>query len=134
MNGYNLFLFCAGGGAGGYSDFFTNCYAYCGCNFYSQGCASGCCGDVVANGGVGMQGMFAGVGSLFVISMGGQAGGPGGGAGGVNSCLGCACNGEHGMHGRVPGGGGAGSGCWAWCNCCVLYSGRGGPGMVRIQF
>ena len=139
ITGYNLSNFCATGGLGGKSDFNTSCYAHCGCNFYSQTPGTGYGGNIVARGSWGVMGHYGNTTPANIDVHGGSAGGPGGGAGGVNigggyCCGGCASAGEHPLHGRIPGGGGAGSGCYTGCQCTNWASGRGAPGVVKVQY
>lgn len=140
VTGTGLSNFCATGGAGGLSDFNTNCYAYCGCNMYNRTPGQGYGGDTVAQGTWGIMAITGDQSAFAVSNFGGTAGGVGGGQGGVNSSngycsgYGCAIAGESPLHGRVPGGGGAGSGCWSQCICQALASGRGAPGMVKITY
>lgn len=140
VTGTGLSNFCATGGAGGYSDFYTNCYSHCGCNFYSQGFSQGYGGDVVSAGKYAIIGHYGNTNPDGIMSFAGAAGGPGGGAGGVNmggginDGAGCAVDCDHPLHGRIPGGGGAGSGWYSCCVCCPWASGRGAPGLVRIQY
>ena len=132
--------FCATGGLGGLSDFGTNCYAYCGCNFYSRTPGQGYGGNTVAQGTWGVVSLFGDQSPYGISNFGGVAGGPGGGSGGFNISggycggHGCSVTGEGPLHGRVPGGGGAGSSCWSTCQCTPWASGRGGPGMVKITY
>ena len=139
--GTNLSNFCATGGLGGKSDFNTNCYAHCGCNFWNRCGGTGCGGDIVANGSFGVMHHYANTNPYGIEVWGGSAGGPGGGSGGINvhggwidSASGCACSGAHTLHGRIPGGGGAGSGWYNCCQCTPHNSGRGAPGLVRITY
>ena len=142
VTGYNVpSSFCATGGAGGPSDFNTNCYAHCGCNFcgYLGGC--GFNGDTMTNGNWGVMSSHGGQSPYDISVKGGDAGGIGGGAGGVNAGGGyadgsswCAQTGESQLHGRIPGGGGAGSGGYTCCQCTPWASGRGAPGLVKISY
>ena len=141
ISGFGLSNFCATGGGGGKSDFNNNCYAHCGCNYYSvtPGCGYG--GDVVAKGFTPTITRYGDNNPYNIIVKGGGAAGPGGGAGGYNGFGGynnnsgyCAVIGEHNFHGRIPGGGGAGSGGHSGCDCTPYPSGRGAPGMVKITF
>lgn len=143
ITGTGLSNFCATGGAGGLSDFNTNCYSYCGCNFVSRTPGQGYGGNTVAQGSHGIISMTGDQNAYAMTIVGGSAGGVGGGPGGVNvsggyccayGAYGCANSGESPHHGRVPGGGGAGSYCWSGCYCTPLPSGRGGPGMVKITY
>lgn len=140
VTGFGLAGFCATGGSGGYSDFNTNCYAICGCNFYSRTPGQGYGGDTVAQGTWGIFSLWGDNSPYGISVFGGSAGGPGGGVGGNNisggycSGHGCAVTTDSPMHGRLPGGGGAGSGCFTCCRCCPWPSGRGAPGMVKITY
>lgn len=140
VTGQGLSSFCALGGAGGFADFSTTCYAWCGCNFYNQGRSGGCNGDTVSNGNWGITGIYWSSNPTSILNVAGNAGGPGGGAGGVNISGGywdgsyCAQLCDNPLHGRIPGGGGAGGGSWGCCLCITYPSGRGAPGVVRIQF
>ena len=132
--------FCATGGLGGLSDFNSNCYSICGCNWYSRTPGQGYGGDTVAQGTWGITSLWGDTSPYGQQHFGGSAGGPGGGAGGFNmsggycSGLACAVSGEGPSHGRVPGGGGVGGACWQFCCCCPWASGRGAPGMVKITY
>ena len=141
VNGQGLSNFCATGGLGGKSDFGSNCYGHCGCNWYSQcpGCGVG--GDINARGFTPTVTRYGSDNPYNIVVKAGGAGGPGGGAGGYNGFGGynnnsgyCALIGEHNFHGRIPGGGGAGSGGHSDCVCTPFPPGRGGPGMVKITF
>ena len=142
VTGYNLSNLCATGGTGGPSDFNTVCYSICGCNFCGTAPGGiGYGGQIVANGGSGISGMYSSTNPLNIFVHGGNAGGPGGGAGGINStgdwinsCSACAYCGDHSAHGRIPGGGGAGSGYYSCCQCTPWASGKGAPGMVKITY
>lgn len=141
VNGQGLSNFCATGGLGGKSDFGSNCYGHCGCNWYNQcpGCGVG--GDINARGFTPTVTRYGNDNPYNIVVKAGGAGGPGGGAGGYNGFGGynnnsgyCAVIGEHNFHGRIPGGGGAGSGGHSDCVCTPFPPGRGGPGMVKITF
>ena len=141
VTGAGLTSFCATGGLGGKSDFETNCYSHCGCNFYTQvpGCGFG--GDTFAKGMSGIVTRYGNNDPYNIVNLAGGAGGPGGGAGGYNHFGGynnsagyCAIIGEHNFHGRIPGGGGAGSGGHSDCVCQPWPSGRGGAGLVKITY
>lgn len=140
VTGTNLTNFCASGGQGGLSDFNTNCYYYCACNWHSRtpGCGYG--GDTVSRASFGHQNFYGSQNPYNGTMWAGAAAGPGGGEGGVNMANGfcngwaCAVIGDSPLHGRVPGGGGAGSSCWNQCVCTPYASGRGAPGMVKITY
>lgn len=142
VSGTGLTSFCATGGYGGKSDFTTNCYSHCGCNFYTQipGCGYGT-NATVAKGMSGITTRYGDDNPYNIVNLAGGAGGPGGGAGGFNHFGGynnsagyCALIGEHSQHGRIPGGGGAGSGGYSDCVCTPYPSGRGAPGLVKIIY
>lgn len=141
VTGTGLSNFCATGGAGGKSDFETNCYAHCGCNFYSRTAGCGYGGDVIARGTTPTVTRYGDDNPYNIVVLAGGAPGPGGGAGGFNAFGGynnsagyCAVIGEHNFHGRIPGGGGAGSGGYSGCDCSPYPSGRGAPGLVKITY
>jgi len=140
ITGAGLSNFCATGGYGGTSDFNTNCYAHCGCNFYSRSGGQGYGGDVIAKGGWGVMGSYSGTSPYHIDIHAGSAAGPGGGVGGVQIGGGLcnnswyAASGEDPMHGRIPGGGGSGNGSYSCCCCAALFSGRGAPGAIKIYY
>lgn len=141
VTGTGLSNFCATGGTGGRSDFDANCYAHCGCNFYSLTPGNGYGGTTVAQGNTPMVTRYGNNNPYNIVVIGGGAGGPGGGTGGFNHFGGynnssgyCAQSGEHNFHGRIPGGGGAGSGGYTGCCCTPYPSGRGAPGVVKITY